>query len=66
MADENFEGRIALVREPIVEQLREGGRLAQYGHFLQVDITYREIIVRAQFFVGPADHPPTWIVRLAP
>jgi hypothetical protein len=63
VADEDFEGRIALIPEPIVAQLRQGYSLRQYGHFLQADVTYREIVVRAQFFVGPAVSPPTWVVR---
>lgn len=64
-AGENFHERAALTTEPIVDDFRWGVSLRTYGHFLAAEISYTEIRVRAQFFVGPAVSPPTWIIRLA-
>jgi hypothetical protein len=65
MADENFEGRVALSREPMVEDIASGRKLKWYAHLLHAEIGYTKIVVRAQFFVGPAVAAPTWVVRLA-
>jgi len=62
---DGLEGRVALTKQHIVEDLRYPGALKYYAHIVQATVGHDEIVVRVQLFVGPAGLPPTWVVRVA-
>jgi hypothetical protein len=61
---ENFDNECKLV-PPITEDVKRNGGLSRWTHFLAGEITYDELAVRVQLFVGPDTVPPAWRVGLA-